>query len=182
MKHLLIEHAAPTLAGLKTANMFNYCIEDEIVLNEQLRQLNQELNPKGVYLEVLRHSVKSVLVYVYRPKQLRQDLKEIKTYHLLKTMGYDHPLEIEKILTEIKQRLQLGEEFPHEIGILLGYPIDDVIGFITQGGENYKYCGYWKVYKDEEKSLQLFEAFNHCRQLYDTLFLKGYSLEELTVL
>lgn len=32
--------------------------------------------------------------------------------------------------------------FPHEMGILLGYPIEDVWGFIENEGKNYLYTGY----------------------------------------
>ncbi len=38
-------------------------------------------------------------------------------------------------------------EFPHEIGIFLGYPLADVEGFIHNGGKNYILCGMWKVYQ-----------------------------------
>ena len=56
MKRTLIEHAAPTLAGLKTANMFNYKFKSKEQLTEELILLNRELNEKGLYLDVLRES------------------------------------------------------------------------------------------------------------------------------
>ena len=68
MKKALIEHAAPTLAGLKTANMFNY-IFDNIEKLEQELMLNQEFNTKGLYFEILRRNSKTVLLYVYRKKK-----------------------------------------------------------------------------------------------------------------
>ena len=36
--------------------------------------------------------------------------------------------------------------FPHEMGLLLGYPVEDVTGFMVHGGKNSLYSGYWKVY------------------------------------
>ena len=36
--------------------------------------------------------------------------------------------------------------FPHEMGVLLGYPVEDVRGFMEQNGQNALYQGYWKVY------------------------------------
>ena len=48
-----------------------------------------------------------------------------------------------------KQRLMLLDiileekgAFPHEIGLLLGYPVEDVLGFIRHQGKNYLYTGY----------------------------------------
>ena len=34
--------------------------------------------------------------------------------------------------------------FPHEIGLVLGYPPVDVEGFIKKEGRDFLYSGYWK--------------------------------------
>ena len=44
-----------------------------------------------------------------------------------------------------------GGDFPHEIGLLLGYPPEDVSGFIENGGKNFLCSGYWKVYKGRQE-------------------------------
>ena len=54
-------------------------------------------------------------------------------------------------------------EFPHEIGLLLGYPAADVEGFIENKGQDSLYSGYWKVYDDVEHAKRLFDAYNKCR-------------------
>ena len=54
----------------------------------------------------------------------------------------------------------LGKEwFPHEMGLLLGYPPEDVEGFILQNGRNALCSGYWKVYEDAESKLRTFHIF-----------------------
>ena len=55
----------------------------------------------------------------------------------------------------------MAGEFPHEIGVFLGYPLDDVRGFIENphGG---KVCGTWKVYGDEAQAEKAFERFKRC--------------------
>ena len=40
------------------------------------------------------------------------------------------------------------KQFPHEMGLLLGYPIEDVRGFIEHNGCGCLYSGYWKVYRN----------------------------------
>lgn len=40
------------------------------------------------------------------------------------------------------------QQFPHEMGLLLGYPIEDVVGFMEHSGKEYLYSGYWKVYEN----------------------------------
>ena len=56
-----------------------------------------------------------------------------------------------------------GEEFPHEIGLFLGYPPEDVEGFCRYQGQNYKLCGRWKVYGDREAACRRFQRYDHCR-------------------
>ena len=45
------------------------------------------------------------------------------------------------------------------MGIFLGYPIEDVIGYLKNNGKNSICVGYWKVYKDKEEKQKLFKEF-----------------------
>lgn len=54
MESKIVEHCAPTLAGLKTANMFNYKYSSADLLEQEIRNSNAVLNPKGVYVELLK--------------------------------------------------------------------------------------------------------------------------------
>ena len=66
-------------------------------------------------------------------------------------------------LRELTRRLREGEEFPHEIGLFLGYPPGDVEGFLRDGGRHCKLCGPWKVYDNVEEAARRFAAFHRCR-------------------
>ena len=50
------------------------------------------------------------------------------------------------------------------MGLLLGYPIDDVRGFIEQGGCGYLYSGYWKVYRNVPLKKKMFEDFEKAKE------------------
>ena len=43
--------------------------------------------------------------------------------------------EPEKAIEKLKMRLSETTEFPHEIGLFLGYPVGDVVGFIKTRGK-----------------------------------------------
>ena len=55
----IIEHCSPTLAGLKTANIFNYRFSSTDSLLEEIQAENQKLNQKGVFIEVLKIKLKT---------------------------------------------------------------------------------------------------------------------------
>lgn len=180
MEHYLIEHCAPTLASLKTANLFNYCYEDETQLENYLRRLNHKLSEKGVLLTLLRRTQHSALVYVYREKKLRQDLEKDGVSSFLKKYGYDNT-EPKEALSILRKHFSAENGFPHEIGLFLGYPLGDVIGFIENAGRNSKCSGCWKVYCNECEAIKMFAKFDKCKTIYRRLFNEGKSLKQLTV-
>ena len=50
------------------------------------------------------------------------------------------------------------------MGLLLGYPIADVVGYIRNKGKNSLLCGYWKVYDDAEEAKRVFDIYNQVRK------------------
>ena len=74
-----------------------------------------------------------------------------------------------------------AKEFPHEVGLFLSYPPEDVKGFIDHRAGGFKCTGLWKVYGDEEKARSLFEKYRKCTEIYCTLWQSGSKLEQLAV-
>lgn len=79
------------------------------------------------------------------------------------------------------QWLAGGGEFPHEIGLFLGYPPEDVCGFIENRAGGYKCVGEWKVYGDADKAKEIFAKYRKCTEVYCAQFAQGKSIERLTV-
>lgn len=177
----IIRHSSPTLAGLKTGNLFNcpYSGNDELLLS--LRSLNRRLAPKGVrVVPMKRLGSNKVLLYIYRPDRLKQDFAKQKTARLLEEYGYcvDKP---GKCVVELRQRMCGSDTFPHEIGLFLSYPPEDVRGFINSPKEGCKCTGCWKVYGDEQKAKQKFAEYKRCTNIYCAQAAEGRSIEQLTV-
>jgi len=83
--------------------------------------------------------------------------------------GYTADMSIDERLDILALRMNCGS-FPHEIGAFLGYPVEDVRGFISNSGRNCLLCGYWKVYENAEKARQTFKTYDRCREiLFDRL-------------
>ncbi len=176
----LVEHCAPTLASLKTANLFRISFPSLRELKENLSLWNKLLNPKGVSVTVLQIKQSAALVYVYRPSRLNRDLHEKEVPLFLSHYGY-HYVHPEDALSRLRDRLEEADGFPHEIGLFLGYPLGDVKGFIQNEGKNCKCSGCWKVYCNQCEAERLFAKFKKCRLVYSRLFLEGRSVIQLTV-
>ncbi len=74
------------------------------------------------------------------------------------------------MLRQLSRRLCCEADFPHEIGVFLGYPLYDVVGFIENQGRNFTCCGCWKAYGDPDAAQQHFAQLNKCTAVYLRLF------------
>lgn len=176
----LIEYCSPTLASLKTASLFNHTYSTDQELTGQLDLWNRRLNKKGIFiLEFCRRDNRS-LIYVYRRSHLISDLNRAGVGEFLKVYGYGGT-ELDEALERLRKRIRQGGGFPHEIGVFLGYPLGDVVGFIENGGKNCKYKGYWKVYCDECEAVKVFTKYKKCKCTYARLWEQGRSVCQLTV-
>lgn len=176
----LVRYCAPTLAGLKTGSMFGCSYTSEEKLRQSIRDLNHRLVPRGLRLLPLQLSKNRALMYVYRPKDLQKDLSHVTAERLLKDSGYCAG-SCENCIVQLIRRMQMEKDFPHEVGLFLGYPPEDVEGFITNKGCGCKCVGCWKVYGDEKSARKRFDQYKKCNQVYLNCWKTGSTLERLTV-
>ena len=87
-EEMLIRCCAPTMARLKTGNMFSCAFDSRELLIGELRRLNQRLRPKGLRILPLRWRDGKALLYLYRPKMLEKDLQDNLATQLLAECGY----------------------------------------------------------------------------------------------
>lgn len=179
-EELLVRHCSPTLAGMKTGNIFSCSYTNSSDLRDFLRRLNQTLVKKGLRVLPLRIQQNCALIYVYRPQRLKKDLGHHIAEKLLRERNYDLNSSNACVLELIK-RLKEYDEFPHEIGLFLGYPPEDVNGFIENKAGGCKCVGCWKVYGDEEKAKSLFAKYKKCTDVYTRKWTDGRTVEQLTV-
>ena len=177
---LIVKSSAPTLAGIKTASLFPCPYEDESVVRKEIRELNKILNPKGLCLIPMKYSTRKVLLYLFRPGSLRIDLQSETALQILSDAGYTGSSS-GKLLGELIRRLSLQKEFPHEIGLFLGYPPEDVKGFIDNKAANFKCNGCWKVYGNPAAAQVIFQSYKICTESLCSGFRSGISLERLAV-
>lgn len=176
----IVRNCAPTLAGIKTGSLFSCPMESREQLTAALRQLNRRLCPKGLRALPLRFSGKRALIYLYRPGHLERDLADGTARTLLRSFGYD-PDSRGSCVACLARKVRRREEFPHEIGLFLGYPPEDVYCFIHQGPDCCKCVGCWRVYGDEDGARKKFAQYKKCTQIYCRRLAAGADLERLTV-
>ena len=177
---IVVRHCSPTLAGLKTGSLFSCRYGSEQELMRDIRSMNRMLVPKGLRVLSLCYRQGRALIYLYRPNRLGRDLTAPVAAHLLEGLGYpwgDPDLCVVKLMQQLKSQ----DEFPHEIGLFLGYPPDDVEGFIHYGPKRSICVGDWRVYGNVEQAQRLFEQYRACTLAYQDQLSHGKTVEQLAV-
>lgn len=179
-EEMLVRHCSPTLAGMKTGNLFACEFSNELALKEYVRYYNRILGGKGLRILPIRFQNGRALIYVYRPSRLTADLRQELAEKLLREKGYctESP---ERCVVQLIDRLGSYNEFPHEIGLFLGYPPEDVYGFMEDRSKDCKCIGCWKVYGDVKTAQRTFAKYKKCTDVYCRQYANGKSIERLTV-
>ena len=168
----IVLQCAPTLAGLKTSNLL-------IVPKDQEDKVRCVLRHSGLFFYRLVYDGKRVIFLVFNKDMLLDYLSKNEVRDFLRKYGYRTD-EFGYCLRCFQKRydsyVHSRREFPHEMGVFLGYPLCDVKGFIENGGEDFKLSGYWKVYGDAEEAKRLFESFDTIK---DEMVCKLYKKERI---
>lgn len=154
---MLARYCAPVLAGVKCANMISVREEETDHLARLLAIYNHTLSRHGIRAEILCRYRTHTLVLVYRPDLLWSQLRNNDVRKFLTSLGYCRWENLDALLCQLKERCA-RHCIPHEIGLFLNYPLEDVICFM-QGNTQCKLCGYWKVYSDVDFARKRFSQF-----------------------
>lgn len=166
---------APVLTGIKTANLL-------IVEKSSAKSLSGVLEGERLFFRVLYEMGDKLVYLIYDKKKLLTYMKEPEVLRVFKLLGYQR-VGLEEVLEEISRRyesyMKNERSFPHELGLLLGYPVEDVVGFMVHQGRNFLYKGYWKVYENPEQTRQLFEAFDRAKERAVITIYQGDSIKSI---
>ena len=179
---IIIENCSPTLAGLKTGNLFSCQYENKDEDLCEVRRLNRFLCKKGIRIVPVKYYESRVVLYIYRPKALYRDLNDERANAVLTGLGYRTEC-TEGCVAFLGKKMRektCREDFPHEVGFFLGYPPTDVIGFMNHPYDC-KCVGCWKVYGDVHKAVKTFDQYKACTREYLRRYKMGASLEQLAI-
>ncbi|UWP58922.1 DUF3793 family protein [Ruminococcus gauvreauii] len=156
----IARQCAPVLAGVKPSNIL-------ILKDGNIAEIARMLEGTPVGCRLLSDGAGNSVWLLYRRESLEKILSDKPKMEFLRCFGYRYR-DVEEALWLLGRRFQSYKqksmEFPHEMGIFLGYPLGDVKGFIRHRGRDFLYCGYWKVYENEAEARKLFSVYTSVKQ------------------
>jgi len=166
---------APVISGIKISNLLT-------IPAKSLRELSVVLKKTELSFRILYPGRERLVILIYREAKLREYLAREEVMAFIYKCGYETS-DISKIFPVFVKRymryMELKQDFPHELGLFLGYPIEDVEGFIKENGKNYLYSGYWKVYKDAELKIRLFKNYEKVQTEIVRLLYEGLDIMDI---
>ncbi len=152
-------HAAATIKGVKPSSLLNFRNMPTINLYDTWHQYKGELEDKlHIKFMELRDTGDSVSVLFYNEDYLRAILCESECSCFLRDRGYKNCRAVEFALNELKEKY--NSECPDEIGVFLGYPLDDVKMFLQKNEVACKMARYWKAYTDLPNALVIWNQYD----------------------
>lgn len=171
----IAKQCAPLLTGIKISNLL-------ITPKSYEENIYDIFENTSINIKFLTSIDERNTFLLYRSEELIQYINQPDIQKYLLHIGYKN-MDLEYILNEfaLRYREYMKEKglFPHEFGILLGYPTKDVIGFIENEGRNFLYTGYWKVYSNLISAMETFEQYDHAKELMTYLVSNGVSIRKI---
>lgn len=175
MQFELVVQCAPFLKGMRTASMLN-------IKRAWIQGLCRLLEPAEISVKILVAGEEKCLVMFYRRERLLRLLSAKEVRRFLMDYGYDGG-GLDKDISRLSGRMELYSEekitFPHEVGVFLDYPLEDVKAFIKNNGKGSIFTGYWKVYHNPYWAGLTFSAYDKARDSAVNEFLIGKNIDEI---
>ena len=179
LDRLLATYCSPTLAGIKPASLVSCDRNLYPDLPQRLEEYRSAFSAREIYFEIVCACSARFLLLVYSKPQLERRMADPQVQHVLRHFAYPVGQPLDVLLRNLKRRIAMSKDFPHEIGLFLGYPIEDVVGFIRYAGKGCKLSGLWKVYGDAEAASRLFDRLSRVCHAVTRRVDKGETLFEV---
>ena len=187
----LVCQAGIVLAGRKPAAVFGFRMPpNEAACPTSMRRIlvraligtyAWHLRRSGVRVALLGWREGRAMLLVWRPRRIRSLLSDAGAHAFLAKNRL--PSRSGALMGELRRRLRAyygnRASFPHEIGFVLGYPIEDVDGFMSDGGQGARARGRWKVYGNVDEALRRFKELEREELRIKRLYSEGTPLRGL---
>lgn len=157
-----VQLIAPVLTGVKPAEILSFpsdenhrsrldCIKSCIKLNKKLSSIE------------FSYCKKCTKLFIYNSCVLDEVLADKRNIRFLKENGYPEEYSLDVYVKHLMIKMQNGN-IPEEIGVFLGYPLKDVIGFIGHSSLKLTKVKGWRVYGDPRLSDRKYNNFMEAKE------------------
>lgn len=178
IENFLLINISQVLSGIKPASTICLKKDKNDSYDKWLKYGINFIKLVGLEFIELRENKEFVVLLIYNQDKLKQSIFKKENKVFLKKLGYKEESNIESYLYKLKERYELYH-CPHELGLFLGIPIDDVKDFMNCTEKKCLLCGYWKVYNDDNTAKRIFSLYDEIKVYTYNEILKGSNSRNL---
>lgn len=155
IRAIILYHTAPVALGYRPGVLLSFA-NNRRKIYDTWRDCCCDIrfSPSIEHYE-LNNTSNSVIVLFYNRMKLIEVLSNNENMEFLRELGYSNSLDLQDYLMDLSLRFRLG--CPHEVGMFLGIPLEDINKFIENKGNGYIESGYWKVYSNLDSAHEVFK-------------------------
>ncbi|MFW5828288.1 MAG: DUF3793 family protein [Alkalispirochaeta sp.] len=165
VEYWLFTHVAVVLLAGKAGELLNLDLRElDLKPDEAESIIDRRCHEWQLDVHVLVRSQDAIKFVVYRTKRVEEQLSRVPPCILHGRLRYPENVDARSFLATIAHRWNAGGTIPHEIGFALGYPIDDVLGYMGIESMQCKgFCG-WQVFGDWDEAQRRRCAYRRARE------------------
>jgi len=174
---LAIELAA-TICGSKPSTILTLIdTKQQALLNMWKEHGREVLSNTLVRFISLRSTTNKETILFYRSDVLEKCITNTHHKKFLQHLGYRVEEGVDSCLALLKKRFQCC--CPHEMGVLLGIPLKDVLGFMAMTNLPQTCRKEWCIYGNQEVSLAVMQKFAEDRSFVSCMLAEGIKPYEI---
>lgn len=162
IKKFLMYTTSPVVSGHKPSCTVTFSKEGKNLYENWKSYCEEFKEHTGLkYINLIENET-IIVTLIYNENSLKGCIYKNNTREFLSNLGYFKLDNINDILGTLKERYSVCN-CPHELGIFLGIPLNDVKDFMHCSKKKCLMCGYWKVYNDFHKSKDTFMKYDEIK-------------------
>lgn len=147
---------APVIMGVKPSITLNIGKRHgRIISKVKLLRIIEELGLKGI---ILRDTKNGHIILAYRLCTLKNILNEPRVKEVLESLNYPSG-SVYAAVSHLRKRYDYCH-CPPELGIFLGFPVEDVTDYMCGTSKECLLCGYWQVYNNVDEAEKIFKKYD----------------------
>ncbi|NLL30213.1 MAG: DUF3793 family protein [Clostridiales bacterium] len=178
IERFLLFNSSLVIAGIKPSATVAIKKNKTNLYKNWIKYGSEFLNKSNLEFTILRESDRSLILLIFNRKILNKHIFQQENMSFLREIGYRENKNLDYYLSKLKMRYKQFN-CPHELGIFLGIPLNDVIDFIQGSNKKCLGTGYWKVYNNYDKAIKIFKKYDEVRNKIIDDIMKGIPLDKI---
>ncbi|MBX9138227.1 MULTISPECIES: DUF3793 family protein [unclassified Clostridium] len=178
IEKFLIYNASLVISGVKPSATITIKKGNENLYDKWIKYGISFLKEIDIQYINLRECSNALIILIYSEEKLSNYIFKEENKRFLRQLGYSEENDMREYLEILKRRYK---EFncPHELGIFLGFPLNDVKDFMNCKDKKCLSCGYWLVYNNLQEAQEIFSKYDKVKAHTVNYILSGDSSQEV---